>query len=122
MANLSAIKTLNSKTDDWAQPVEELGKKYSMLLIDHLQPIDEVMTSYSKALFYSIEREDTLSNSARSLILYDKNKRVVKVCENLELIEGKLYLRTQEQPGVGWYNFIRGYFTRSPSVNVKVRR
>lgn len=120
MSNLPAIKTLSSKNDDWAVPIENLGKTYSMIMIDHLQPIDEVMIAYKRALFYSIEREDTLSNSSRSLVLYDKNKRIIKVCENLELIDGKLYLRTQESP-ISWFSWLMGGFIR-PSVNVKVKR
>ncbi len=118
--NIATLKTLQRKSDGWDDIITQLGKAHNMLMIDNLQPVSDIIQSYNKTLFYSLETVVHGSNTVRNLTVFDKNKNVLRVCENLELINDKLYLRTPYVAPKSWFNLF-GLF-RAPNVNVNVKR
>jgi hypothetical protein len=128
MADKVNTLSTRAKTDPWAEAFEQMGTKHRMLPVDNLVPLDDILAAYPKKKEYAIQTFVRGDQTVRVLQLIDKYDRVIMQWDNLELVDGKLFMRMPYRPRVSWFSwFFGGFFApqrvqRGPVVNVNVRR
>jgi hypothetical protein len=119
---VNTLLSLKTRNDPWAEAFEAMGKQNKLLSVDSLIPFDEIISQYPHKKQYNVRTYVQGEHTVRVLQLLDKKDRVIAQWDNLELVDGKLYMRSHYVPRVSWFNwmFSRFYAPRGPTVNVNV--
>lgn len=118
-SNIATLKTLQIRSDPWQEAFETLGKEHRMLSVDNLISIDELLNEYKKKNEYNVQTVVIGDTTVRQLRIIDKHDRVILLLENLELIDGKIYVRKPYVAPRRWFFFP---CFRGPTFHLNVRR
>ena len=122
----SNIATLKTRTDPWQEALEALAKELKIHPVDNLVLVSKIMVSYPKKNEYVMDTVLVGENVSRRLRIMNKHDKLLLELYDLELVDGKIYVRVPYQPRVSWYNWLCSRLmsssARVPSVNVNVRR
>jgi hypothetical protein len=120
------IATLKTRSDPWQEALELLAKEKQIYPVDNLMLVSKVLDNYPKRKEYVLDTVLMHDSTSRRLRIMDKHDKVLLELTDLELIDGKIYVRVPYRPRVSWYHWLcsRLMFSspRGPSVNVHVRR
>ena len=120
------IATLKTRSDPWQEALEALAKDQKIHPVDNLVLVSKILDSYPKKNEYVMDTVLVGDNVSRRLRIMNKHDKLILELMDLELIDGKIYVRVPYRPRVSWYNWLcsRLMFssTRAPSVNVNVKR
>jgi hypothetical protein len=120
----SNIASLKTRVDPWQDAFEAMALKHRLLPVDNLVLLDKIIEMCPHKKEYNVRTYVVGDQTVRVLQLIDKYDRVINQWDNLELIDGKLYMRVPYRPRVSWFEWLtsRFYAPRGPTVNVHVRR
>jgi hypothetical protein len=118
------IATLKTRADPWQEALEALAKDQKIHPVDNLVLVSKVLDSYPKKNEYVMDTVLIGDNVSRRLRIMNKHDKMILELMDLELVDGKIYVRVPYHPRVSWFNWMcsRFYMPRTPNVNVNVRR
>jgi hypothetical protein len=121
---IQTLNTLKAKpADNWADALAKLAQTHPITSIETRISVDAIVESFPNVKHFEEETVHTSGYSTRNLKLLDGHKNVVYVCQNVELDNGKLYVRESFRGNrTSWYNYIFSRFRRAPNVNINIRR
>jgi hypothetical protein len=117
-AQINTMKNLQSG-DPWEDAINEFGRQYEIFGTKFTRPIDEVI-KVDKVKYCCHVPVRTPNYTTHNIVLLNKNKEVVQIFQDVELQDGKMYVK---KPLVkpsnfpwSWINWM--WRPRTPNVNV----
>jgi len=121
---INTFAALKARSDPWSEAFDSFGSKHQLLMINNIKSLDDIIALYPKKKQCNIRTYVLGGETVRVLQVLDKYDRVIAQWDNLELIDGKLYVRSQYVPPLSWYGWVFSRFasSRPATVNINVRR
>ena len=92
-----------------------------MTAIENLVSVDDIVKRFPNVKHFHMQPQLTPSNPQRNLELFDRFKNLIHVCYDLELVDGRLYVREPFHQRTSWSHWLFSRFSRAPAINVNVR-
>lgn len=126
---LEALKAKAKQNDPYEEAFTALTQRNTVIAKPNLKLVDDILTEFKGvATGVNLVENLTPGNPFRNIEIIDKDDNLLFLCENIELKDGKLYVRRpyeikeKTQPE-SWmhYFFARLYRTPPPTIEIKTK-